>query len=441
VSFGTRYQAQQHLNDYNNIAPTFGVNYQLNTKQNWQTVVRAGARMNYSTYGMGNWEQLLRNGVNYQTNYELLQPDFPNPDLSALNALATNTATTRRIRAENYTSGYTLVPSVSVDQQLPKGHRLSFNLQMSRGLHQTRNRNINAPFPGTPLSDDIVAMLNFRCGQPLPPAYAGSPCNTTLQNTIRADGRALVDGMRPDPTIGNISMAESSGKSLTKNFSIQYRVQNKRILGNKFTIGGNVSWNMNWAKDDSGSPVNNWDLASEWGRAGGDQRHRISGSLNIQAPWNLRFGFTGLGWNSGRPYNITLGTDLNGDGSNNDRPVGISRNAGTGPSTFNAISLNITKIIPLQGGSTQPRPANDYAEPEPQRGGGGFGGGGGGGGGGSRTGGRQIQLGVSISNLFNSTIRSNISGVMSSPLFGQVTGGGSGRTIRLSLNTNLGRLF
>jgi len=318
---------------------------------------------------------------------------------------------------------------------------------MSRGLHQTRNRNINAPFPGTPLTDDVVALLNFRCGQPLPEQYVGQFCNTTLQNTIRADGRALVDSMRPDPTIGNISQAESSGKSLTKNFSIQYRVQNKRILGNKFQIGGTVSWNMNWAQDDSGTPVNNWDLASEWGRASGDQRHRITGSLNILAPWNLRFSFNQLGWNSGRPYNITTGTDLNGDGSNNDRPFGIAKNAGTGPNTFNPVGLTITKTIPLTGGSSAPRPANDYAEP--QRGGGGFGGGGGGGGfgggggGGGRgnSGGRQIQLSVQIQNLFNSTVRSGISGVMSSPLFGQPTGGGRGRTISLSVNTNLGRLF
>ena len=432
VSFGARYQVQQHLRDYDNIAPTAGISYQLNTKQNWQTVVRVGARMNYSTYGMGNWENLLRNTAAYQTNFEILNPDYPNPDLSALAALASTT--TQRIRAENYTAGYTFVPTFSVDQQLPKGHRLSFNFQISRGLHQNRTRNINAPYPGTALSDEILALLNFRS------------FDRALQDATRAQGRALVDAMRPDPTAGNISMAESGGKSLTKNFSIQYRVQNKRILWNKFQIGGTVSWNMNWAQDDNGTPMNNYDLASEWGRSQNDQRHRITGSLNIQAPWNLRFNFNQLGWSSGRPYNITTGTDLNGDGSNNDRPLGVVRNAGTGPSTFNAMGLTITKAIIF---NNQPRsiPANDYAEP--QRGGGGFGGGGGGGFGNGGGGGggrgnpqaRQIQLSVRISNLFNSTIRQNISGVMSSPLFGQPTGGGRGRTITLSLQTNLGQLF
>jgi len=433
VSFGARYQVQQHLKDYDNLAPTAGISYQLNTKQNWQTVVRAGARMNYSTYGMGNWETLLRNNAAYQTNYEILNPDYPNPDLSSLTALANATATTQRIRAENYSAGYTFVPTFSLDQQLPKGHRLSFNFQISRGLHQTRNRNINAPYPGTALPADILALLNFRS------------FDRALQDATRAQGRAFVDALRPDPTMGNISMAESSGSSLTKNFSIQYRVQNKRVLWNKFQIGGTVSWNMNWAQDDSGTPMNNYDWASEWGRSTNDQRHRISGSLNIQAPWNLRFNFQQVGWNSGRPYNITTGTDLNGDGSNNDRPDGLARNSGTGPNTFNPMNMTITKLIVLSNPS-RPAPANDYAEP--QRGGGGFGGGGGGfgGGGGGNGGGRgpqgrQIQLSVQVRNLFNSTVRSNISGVMSSPLFGQPTGGGRGRTITLSLQTSLGQLF
>jgi len=435
LSFGARYQAQQHLDDYNNIAPTVGLSYQLSTKQNWQTVVRVGGRMNYSTYSMGNWEQLLRsNSPNAQTSFEVLNPTFPVPDMSTLVALANNaptTSTTLRTRADDYASGYTMQPSFSVDQSLPKGHRLSFNFQLSRGVHQSRNRNINAPYPGYQLPDEIFALLNYRSSNP------------TDQAAVRAQGRAMVDAMRPDPTRGNISQNESSGSSLTKNVSIQYRTSNKRILWQKVLIGGTVSWNMNWAEDNNGTPMNNWDLASEWGRSSSDQRHRVSGSLNVEVPWRLRFSFTGLGWNSGRPYTITSGFDLNGDGSNNDRPAGLGRNSETGPSSFNVIGMTVTKTIPLPGGTRRPTPSNDYAEP--QRGGGGFGGGGGGGGfgggGGRGTQGRQIQLSVRVTNLFNSTVRTNVSGVLSSPLFGQITGGGSGRTIRLSIQTNLGQLF
>jgi len=323
-------------------------------------------------------------------------------------------------------------PSFSVDQSLPKGHRLSFNFQLSRGVHQSRNRNINAPYPGFQLPDEIFTLLNYRSSNPAD------------QAAVRAQGRAMVDAMRPDPTRGNISQNESSGSSLTKNVSIQYRTSNKRILWQKVLIGGTVSWNMNWAEDNNGTPMNNWDLASEWGRSSSDQRHRITGSFNVEVPWRLRFSFTGLGWNSGRPYTITTGYDLNGDGANNDRPAGLARNSETGPSSFNVIGMTVTKTIPLPGGTRRPTPSNDYAEP--QRGGGGFGGGGGGGGfggGGGRGGaqGRQIQLSVRVTNLFNSTIRTNVSGVLSSNLYGQITGGGNGRTMTVSIQTNLGQLF
>jgi hypothetical protein len=435
VSFGARYQAQQHLNDYNNLAPTLGLSYQLNTSQTWRTVVRVGGRMNYQTYSMGSWEQLLRSqGGTYQTNYLIQNPTYPTPDLEEMIAQASTQSTTLRIRAEDYISGYSFQPSLSVDQSLPRGNRVSFNFQINRGLHQTRTRNINAPFPGTALPQEVLDLLNYRVV--CLPGEDPLDCRAE-QDEKRAEGRAIVNAMRPDPTLGNINMSESSGSSLTKNFSVQYRVSNKRVLWNKVTIGGNVSWNMNWAEDNNGTPVNHYDLAAEWGRSSSDQRHRVTGSLTLQVPWNLRFQFSGLGYNSGRPYTLTTGSDQNGDGSSNDRPFGVGRNTETGPSYFNTISLTVTKTIPLAA-VRRPAPSN-YAEP--QRGGGGFGGGGGGGGGRGTGGGRQIQLSVSIRNLFNSTIRSGISGNMSSPLFGQPTGGGQGRSISLSLQTNLGQLF
>ena len=113
--------------------------------------------------------------------------------------------------------------------------------------------------------------------------------------------------MRPDPTRGNISMSESSGSSLTKNFSIQYRVNNKRILWNKVMIGGTVSWNMNWAEDNNGTPVNHYDLAAEWGRSqSGPEtpRYRQRQHPGAVEPSVL---VPAVGYSSGRPYTITTG--------------------------------------------------------------------------------------------------------------------------------------
>src|SRR5438105_9831475 len=95
-------------------------------------------------------------------------------------------------------------------------------------------------------------------------------------------------------------------------------------------------------------------------------------------------------WNSGTPYNITTGTDLNGDGSINDRPLGFARNTGKGPSNY-SMNGSISKTFFLhrpaaqQGNNFADLFANSFAEP--QRGGGGGGGGGFGGNGGNQGGG------------------------------------------------------
>jgi hypothetical protein len=245
--------------------------------------------------------------------------------------------------------------------------------------------------------------------------------------------------MRPYfPLNSSISLQESTGTSFSKNYSIRYSTNNKGLWGNRFLIGGNVTWSQRWSYDNN-SPFNPYDLTDEWGLSGRDRT--FSTSLNLRfVPQQINITLN-PSWQGGRPYTITSGRDENGDGSSNDRALGYERNSETGPSTWSPISMTFRKTFRI--GGTAPRPAaNNYAEPQRGGGGGGgFGGGGGGGGRGGATGGRTIDFQVQVRNLFNSTIKQQINGNLSSPLFGQISGGGQGRSITLSLNTNLGRLF
>jgi hypothetical protein len=367
---------------------------------------------------MGSWEQLLRsNGISRQTNVQILSPSYPNPDVTA--GTATATSNSLRLRADDYVAPYQISPSFSIDQTLPKQHRLNFSFQVNRGVHQNRNRNINAPYPGDRFDEAFIAQLNSR--------------NTEERNAARA----LVDQMRPYfPLNSSISLQESTGTSFSKNYSIRYSTNNKGLWGNRVLIGGNVTWSQRWSYDNN-QPFNPYDLTDEWGLSGRDRT--FSTSLNLRfVPQEIAITLN-PSWQGGRPYTITSGRDENGDGSSNDRALGYKRNSETGPSTWSPISMTFRKTFRI--GGTTPRPAaNNYAEP--QRGGGGFGGGGGGGGGrGGPTGGRTIDFQIQVRNLFNSTIKQQINGNLSSPLFGQISGGGQGRSITLSLNTNLGRLF
>jgi hypothetical protein len=81
-------------------------------------------------------------------------------------------------------------------------------------------------------------------------------------------------------------------------------------------------YTLSWIKDNGGgNPADPYNLAPEWGRANGDQRHSFNTIANITLPHGFRFQPM-LSGSTGRPFNITLGDDLNNDGSaNNDRPL------------------------------------------------------------------------------------------------------------------------
>jgi hypothetical protein len=102
--------------------------------------------------------------------------------------------------------------------------------------------------------------------------------------------------------------------------NVQFRVSQKFSLMGFYALG--------WADSNVGSLgsnptnatlANNYHLGDDWGRASFDIRSRVflSGTANLAH--NIRISpFVIL--NSGAPFNITTGTDLNGDSFYNDRP-------------------------------------------------------------------------------------------------------------------------
>ena len=107
-----------------------------------------------------------------------------------------------RYEATNYSVDYlrfdpTVNPQFNVTQQLPGGLRLSVSYRLSHGRRQQRIRNINAPFPGTPLAPEILM----------------------LPRDVRPE---TVDRMRPFyPNVGNIDQVESTGRSVGRRFRVR----------------------------------------------------------------------------------------------------------------------------------------------------------------------------------------------------------------------------
>jgi hypothetical protein len=123
-------------------------------------------------------------------------------------------------------------------------------------------------------------------------------------------------------------------------------------------------------------------------------------------------------WNSGEPYSVVTGRDDNKDTNTTDRPAGIRRNSLTGPSFFE-VDLNLSKTITLI-----PEISGDANSPV--AGGGYFG----------RRSGIRMTISAEAENVLNKVNYDRISGVLTSPFFGQPTRARNGRQISLSARFN-----
>ena len=429
LSLGARYEGQTNISDHNNIDPRMGFAYQLAKT----AALRGGAGVFHQRFDESTVEQLLRLDGTRQEQIVIRYPTFC-LDLTCLNFSGmgtSNTPPSLRVRAPELVTPYNINTSLSLEKSLPKGLGLTFSWDVTRGVHLYRSRNLNAPLPGAPLN----------------PARPGT-------------------FLPPDPTKGNINQLESTGTSLSNNYTIGFRQQirnkwNLNLFGN-YTLGNNNSDTDNAFN----TPADNYNLRGEWGRSGQDTRHRFFTGTNFRLPWGVNVN-TNVNWSSSRPYNITTGLDNNGDTVLNDRPEGVKRNSGKGPGLFN-MNLGFQKTVVLKSPEKPTIPANNGANPfassfaEPQRGGGGgFPGGGGDFGGqrgnfpgGQRGGGQRGQGGrgpdggfnqqrgpsvtfrIQVQNVLNNQQLNSYSGVMTSPFFGKANSARNPRQVEAGLRFN-----
>ncbi|HWS90265.1 MAG TPA: carboxypeptidase regulatory-like domain-containing protein [Pyrinomonadaceae bacterium] len=443
LSAGLRYERQNRINGDLDFAPRVAFAWSpAADPRNQRTVIRGGLGVFYQRVNENLSLQAARfNGTNQQqfvvTNADILdQPVFTLDGVTNVPTTAELTAfqvrQTIRQLAPDIRAPYTMQTAVSFERQLPYRVTLSVSYIGARTLHVLRSRNVNAP------------LLNPSTGRPLLDAS---------NNFIR-----------PRPALGNVFQFESSG--VFKQHQLVFNVNNR--FSRAFTLFGNYV--LNFAKSDtdyaSNFPVNQYDLTGEYGDSSQDQRHRvfIGGAINA-LPWGLRLNPT-LVANSGRPFNITVGRDLNGDTLFTDRPafatdlsrasvrrtafgdfdldpqpgqVIIPRNYGRGPGFF-SVNMRLSKTVGFGEVTSNSAGGAGGGGGRGGRGGGGRGGGGRGGrggfGGGGRGGGGEsfggdgreyrynLTLSLNVQNLFNRPSLGTPVGNLNSPFFGQAVNGG-----------------
>jgi len=415
LSYGLRFETQTAIHDHADWAPRVGFAWGIggNGKTAPKTVLRGGFGLFYDRFG----EDLILNadrlnGVTQQ-QYLVSNPTFY-PTVPPVNTLPATTQSIYQINSQ-LRAPYLLQTAFSLERQVTKNANITVSYLNARGVHQLLSVNANAPLPGTPYS---------------PP------------------------DAQPDPTKGPIYQYISEGifkqNQLITNFNIR--------AGTKLSLFGFYS--LNYANSDtsgaSSFPSDQYNVSLDYGRASFDIRHRVFAGGTVALPYAFRLSPFMI-FNSGSPYNVTVGQDLSNDSLFNDRPAFATPNSGTctfptaaacrytipptsytpipvnyltGPAHF-TLNLRLAKTFGFgketgnnatdQGGGPGGGPGGGHGGGGPH-GPGGFGRGGPGGGPfGAPTTTRRYNLTFSVNarNILNKVNAATPIGTLTSPLFGQ----------------------
>jgi hypothetical protein len=432
VSVGLRWEAQTNISDMSDWAPRVGFAWSPRTgggNGRPKTVIRGGWGMFYDRLQADSVLNAYRyNGVN-QLNYILANPTIYDSSFAGTLPLSDLTASTTQQRyvIDSHIRAPRLMQTVlTVERQLFSRTTVSVSYMNSRGTHQLRTVDINAPLPGM---------------------YASGLGDA---------------GIRPYGNVGDIYLYESSG--IFKQTQIITSVNTN--IGRRVSLFGRYMYGQAHSDTDglATMPANPYDFSSEYGRSALDIRHLLFIGGSISGPWGLRLSPFFVA-RSGIPFNITTGTDLYGTGSTTPTarpsivsgpgasvyltPYGyldvspqpgqtiIERNAGVGPG-FLEFNLRLSKTWGFgttnfegpSGGSTA---RQGGGPPGGGRGGRGPGGGGpppggggpppGGGPGGEASAHRyNLTLSISARNALNHENLNTPNGAVTSPFFLQSTG-------------------
>ncbi len=287
INYGLRFEGQNHVADHADFAPRFGFSYDLHKteKKPPLLVIQGGFGIFYQRLPSADLLQVARLGPSVnaalrQTQYVLNQPDTF-PSLPAQNELAAATGSTTFLLSPAYRSPYSMQGGVTVAHTFAKAGTVTLGYTASRGVHLLLSRNTNAPLPGT--------------YNPAAPASGVYPFGAAGVNRNEYDTSGISNRNR---LYVNSQLQPVKGLRVFTNYSLRYI--------NTDTNGG--------------FPSNQYDIGADYGRASNDSRQRLFLGAYWEAPWGINGGPFFIA-ESGAPFDIVVGQDLNGDSQFNDRPA------------------------------------------------------------------------------------------------------------------------
>jgi hypothetical protein len=343
---GLRYQIQTAPNSFANFSPRLGLNWALDKKSTWVVHLRGG--LFSSAVDPGYALQVDRlNGIRQQqkTTYA---PDFRNPQVPVAGSISVNTL-------YQFPKTFRQIPSFSSQFELE--HEFMHHWHAECDFNDTANwsqirvANINAPMVASSIGvapDPIAALLAPR---PIAPNE-----NIFLYEKLaHMRGRFLV-----------LSLEQNDYKrfGVSAFFVHMAGVRSDGGFRGENTAGA-ANPQSSYSEQGESSRVD-WQTSGLFGLMG-----------NVKLPLKAEFS-TELFASNGTPYNITTGTDANGDGDFNDRPSyasapgpgvyrtqfgllttntvngNVQRNIGTMPATVH-LDTNLSRSFALPGSKDHPR--------------------------------------------------------------------------------------
>lgn len=277
VGLGLRQEWQSALDSSLNLSPRVGFSWAVT--EDGRTTLRGGAGVFNDWYDASTYEETLQvDGVRVE-EISIENPGYPDPFVGGDIIVLPNG---RVQQASHLEMPSQRQATIGLERRLGEGIRLDVSYSFREEVDQLRGRNVNAPGP---------------------------------------------DGVRPDPSVGNVIEIQSIGRGREDEISVGGHL---RLPWHGLFLAARYTYE-NERNDGDGPlslPADN-EHPDEWGPASGDIRHRMFVFTAIEPVRNVRLGLN-VHAQSAPPYTITTGTDDNGDTVFNDRPAGVGRNSARG---------------------------------------------------------------------------------------------------------------